>query len=81
LKYSVARIDINRSREMEVFVCLVQQGGFSAAARACRMTPSAVSKLVARLEERLGARLVNRSTRAFQLTPEGCVFYERATPA
>lgn len=64
---------------MEVFVRVVEYGGFSAAARACRMTPSAVSKLVARLEARLGARLVNRSTRAFQLTPEGCAFYERAT--
>lgn len=75
----MARSDINRSGEMEVFVCVVERGGFSAAARACRMTPSAVSKLVARLEARLGARLVNRSTRAFQLTPEGCAFYERAT--
>lgn len=75
----MARSDINRSGEMEVFVCVVEQGGFSAAARACRMTPSAVSKLVARMEARLGARLVNRSTRAFQLTAEGCVFYERAT--
>lgn len=75
----MARAEINRSGEMEVFVCVVERGGFSAAARACRMTPSAVSKLVARLEARLGTRLVNRSTRAFQLTPEGCTFYERAT--
>lgn len=75
----MARSEINRSGEMEVFVCVVERGGFSAAARACRMTPSAVSKLVTRLEARLGARLVNRSTRAFQLTPEGCAFYERAT--
>lgn len=75
----MARIDINRSGEMEVFVRVVEQGGFSAAARLCRMTPSAVSKLIARLEGRLGARLVNRSTRRFQLTPEGCAFYERAT--
>lgn len=75
----MARTEINRSGEMEVFVRIVEQGGFSAAARACRMTPSAVSKLVARLEARLGTRLVNRSTRAFQLTPEGCAFYERAT--
>ncbi|MBC7311815.1 MAG: LysR family transcriptional regulator, partial [Rhizobium sp.] len=57
----MARQDINRSGEMEVFVQVVQQGGFSAAARACQMTPSAVSKLVARLEARLGTRLVNRS--------------------
>lgn len=75
----MARSDINRSGEMEVFVRVVEQGGFSAAARLCRMTPSAVSKLVARLEARLGARLVSRSTRRFQLTPEGCAFYERAT--
>lgn len=75
----MARSDINRTGEMEVFVSVVDRGGFSAAARARRMTPSAVSKLVARLETRLGARLLNRSTRALQLTPEGCTFYERAT--
>jgi DNA-binding transcriptional LysR family regulator len=75
----MARLEINRSGEMEVFVRVVGQGGFSSAARLCRMTPSAVSKLIARLEARLGTRLVNRSTRRFQLTPEGCAFYERAT--
>jgi DNA-binding transcriptional LysR family regulator len=42
------------------------------------MTPSAVSKLVARLEARLGVRLIHRSTRALQLTPEGVTFYERS---
>jgi DNA-binding transcriptional LysR family regulator len=75
----MARLDVNRSGEMEVFVRVVELGGFSPAARAFRMTPSAVSKLVARLEGRLGARLVNRSTRKLQLTAEGCAFYERAT--
>jgi DNA-binding transcriptional LysR family regulator len=75
----MARLEINRSGEMEVFVRVVELGGFSAAARAFRMTPSAVSKLIARLEARLGARLVNRSTRKLLLTPEGCAFYERAT--
>jgi DNA-binding transcriptional LysR family regulator len=74
----MGRQDINRSGEMEVFVRVVDLGGFSAAARECRMTPSAVSKLLSRLEGRLGTRLVNRSTRKLQLTPEGCVFYERS---
>jgi len=72
------RVDTNRSGEMEVFVRVVDLGGFSAAARALCMTPSAVSKLIARLEARLGARLVNRSTRKLQLTPEGAAFYDRA---
>ncbi|MBB3396267.1 LysR family transcriptional regulator [Rhizobium sp. BK060] len=74
----MSRQDINRSGEMEVFVRAVELGGFTPAARACRMTPSAVSKLVARLEARLGTRLVNRSTRKLHLTPEGSAFYERS---
>lgn len=72
----MARQDVNRSGEMEVFVRVVDLGGFSAAARACRLTPSAVSKLLTRLEARLGTRLVSRSTRKLQLTAEGCAFYE-----
>lgn len=74
----MSRIDVNRFGEMEVFVAAVEQGGFSAAGRALRLTPSAVSKLMTRLEARLGARLLNRSTRKLQLTPEGCIFFERA---
>lgn len=74
----MARQDINRSGEMEVFARVVELGGFSAAARAFRMTPSAVSKLVARLEARLGVRLINRSTRKLQLTPEGTAYYDRS---
>jgi DNA-binding transcriptional LysR family regulator len=72
------RIDVNRSGEMEAFVQVVESGGFSAAARLLGMTPSAVSKLVARLELRLGIQLVHRSTRKLQLTPEGTEFYERS---
>ncbi|MFN7025923.1 MAG: LysR family transcriptional regulator, partial [Pseudorhizobium sp.] len=75
----MARPEVNRSGEMEVFVRVVELGGFSPAARAARITPSAVSKLIRRLEARLGTRLLNRSTRQLQLTPEGCAFYERAT--
>lgn len=67
----------NRSGEMEVFAAVVERGGFSAAAKIFGMTPSAVSKLVTRLEARLGARLINRSTRKLQLTAEGQAFHQR----
>lgn len=69
--------DINRSGELAIFIRVVELGSFSAVARACDMTPSAVSKLISRLEKRLGVRLLNRSTRQFQLTSEGCQFYEQ----
>jgi DNA-binding transcriptional LysR family regulator len=74
----MSRLHTNRAAEMEVFVRVVDLGGFTAAARAFRLTPSAVSKLLSRLEARLSARLVNRSTRKLQLTPEGLAFYNRA---
>ncbi len=73
----MAGTDINRSGELEVFVRVIETGGFSAAARSLELSPSAVSKLVSRLEQRLGTRLLQRSTRQLQLTPEGCTFYER----
>lgn len=73
------RSSINRSGEMEVFVKAVELGGFSHAARHLGMSQSAVSKLISRLEVRLGTRLFNRSTRRLDLTAEGCAFYERAT--
>src|SRR5690348_15679636 len=72
------RSDINRSAEMEVFARVVESGGLSAAARSLRMTPSAVSKLVGRLEARLGSRLIHRTTRKLQLTAEGQAFYQRS---
>ena len=72
------RNEVNRSGEMEAFVQIVERGGFSAAARHLCMTPSAISKLVLRLEARLGVQLVHRSTRKLQLTAEGNAFYERS---
>ncbi|WP_159589423.1 LysR family transcriptional regulator [Chelativorans xinjiangense] len=75
----MAQSETNRLREIEVFVQVVEGQSFSAAARRLRMTPSAVSKLIARLEERLGVSLVRRSTRRLQVTPEGAVFYEAGT--
>jgi DNA-binding transcriptional LysR family regulator len=63
---------------MAVFVRVVEAGSFSAAARLLRMTPSTVSKLVVRIEDRLGVRLVERSTRRFALTKEGELYHERS---
>ena len=65
--------------EMAVFVRVVEKGDFSGAARCARyVSPSAVSKLVTRLEARLGTRLFRRSTRRLALTPEGEAFHARA---
>lgn len=72
------RILMERSGEMEVFARVVQEGGFSAAARSLDLTPSAVSKLIGRLEERLGTRLLVRTTRALALTEEGEVYHRAA---
>lgn len=71
----MARILMERSGELEVFLRVVQEGGFSAAARSVGLTPSAVSKLITRLETRLGARLFMRTTRALSLTEEGEAYY------
>jgi len=71
---------MDRIGEMTAFVRAVETGGFSAAARDIGLTPSALSKLVTRLEDRLGARLLHRTTRRLQLTAEGEAFYARARP-
>ena len=63
---------------MGAFVSAVKQGGFSSAVRELGLSPSALSKLVTRLEDRLGARLLQRTTRRLLLTPEGEVFFTRA---
>jgi DNA-binding transcriptional LysR family regulator len=74
----MSRILMERSGEMEVFARVVQEGGFSAAARSLDITPSAVSKLIARLEARLGTRLLLRTTRALTLTEEGEAYHHAA---
>jgi DNA-binding transcriptional LysR family regulator len=68
----------NRAGEMQVFVRVVEAGSFSEAARQLLMTPSTVSKLIGHMEDRLGVRLVERSTRRLSLTDEGRLFYERS---
>jgi DNA-binding transcriptional LysR family regulator len=69
----------NRAGEMAVFLRVADSGSFSEAARQLLMTPSTVSKLVLRIEQRLGVRLVERSTRKLSLTKEGQVYYERCS--
>ena len=64
--------------DMTAFVRAVERGGFSAAARELGLTPSAISKLVTRMEDRLGVRLLNRTTRKLALTPEGEAYFHRA---
>jgi DNA-binding transcriptional LysR family regulator len=65
-------------RDIEVFVQVVEDGDFSAAARTLALTPSTVSKSIARLENHLGRRLLHRSSRSMGLTPEGQSFLEAA---
>src|SRR5260221_1421048 len=72
------RILMERSGEMEVLARVVEKGSFSAAARSLDLTPSAVSKLIGRLEGRLGTRLLARTTRALTLTEEGVAYHRAA---
>lgn len=66
-----------RLRGVAEFVDVVESGSFAAAALRLGMTRSAVAKIVARLELRLGARLLQRTTRQLGLTDEGLVYYEQ----
>ncbi|MBL4688465.1 MAG: LysR family transcriptional regulator [Nannocystaceae bacterium] len=69
---------MDRRTEMEAFVAVVEEAGFSAAARRLRVTPSAVSKQVTRLEARLGVALLRRNTRGVQASDAGEAYYRRA---
>ncbi|APR76119.1 Transcriptional regulator, LysR family protein [Minicystis rosea] len=71
-------VDRDALRDMEVFLAIVDGGTLAAAARALRVTPSAVSKQMARLEDRLGVRLLQRTTRRLRLTPAGARYGEHA---
>ena len=62
---------IDHSGEMAAFVEVARQGSLSGAARALGLTPSAVSRIVGRIEGRLGVRLLVRTTRSLRLTAEG----------
>ncbi len=64
--------------EMSAFCRIVDLGSFARAAEDLRVTPSALSKLMSRLEDRLGVRLLNRTTRRLSLTAEGDIYLARA---
>jgi DNA-binding transcriptional LysR family regulator len=70
---------MDRLTSLTAFVRVVDSGGFSAAARRLEMSTTMVSNHVRALEERLGARLLNRTTRKVSLTEVGKVYYDRAT--
>ena len=72
---------MGRLRDMELFVRVVETGSFSTAARQLKIGQPAISKAMAALEDRLGARLLVRSTRRLRPTEAGTAFYERAIRA
>src|SRR5580698_177957 len=71
---------LEKTAGLVAFVRTVDTGSFASAARLIGASPSAVSKSVARLERRLGVRLLQRSTRTLGLTAEGSAYYERVAP-
>ena len=68
---------MDRLLEMQAFVSVVDAGSFVRGADALQMSKSAVSRLVVELEQRLGVRLLQRTTRRLSLTREGELFHER----
>jgi DNA-binding transcriptional LysR family regulator len=68
---------MDRFHQMRLFVRIVESGSFSAVAREMGMLQPTVSKQLTALEERLGVRLLNRSTRKLSLTEAGQAYYER----
>ncbi len=70
---------MDRLTSMGAFVKVVESGGFSAAGRRLNMSATMVSNHIRALEEHLGARLLNRTTRKVSLTDVGKAYYERCT--
>ena len=69
---------MDRFREMEVFAAVLDAGSFVAAAARLRMSPPAITRAVNSLEDRLGVRLLNRTTRSLNLTDSGARFLDSA---
>src|SRR5260221_12233280 len=71
----------DRFAAMETCARVIDAGSFSAGARAAGGSQSQISKNVAALEQRLGSRLLNRTTRHLSLTDAGSAYYERCKSA
>ena len=71
---------LEKTGGLVAFVRTIDTGSFASAARLIGASPSAVSKSVARLEQRLGVRLLQRSTRTLSPTAEGAAYYDRVAP-
>lgn len=69
---------MDRALEMQVFCMVVDKGSFIGAAQPLEMSKAAISRYVGGLEERLGVRLLHRTTRRLSLTDEGRQFYHQA---
>lgn len=67
---------MNQIQDLHVFVAVAESGSFSAAARSLRLSPSTVSKLVSRIEDRVGVRIFDRSLKAAILTREGEIYLQ-----
>lgn len=68
---------MDRLQSMRVFLRVVDEGGFAAAARALDLSPAVVTRLIADLEGHLGTRLLQRSTRRLSLTEAGEIYLGR----
>ncbi|SAL72542.1 LysR family transcriptional regulator [Caballeronia terrestris] len=68
--------EMDRFQAMATFVTVVETGGFASAARKLDVSPSVVSRVVTDLEERLGVRLLTRTTRVVRLTDAGSAYFE-----
>lgn len=78
LAASLSTLHAPTLREMELFVSVVKNGSFSAAGRQIGLSPASVSRHINGLEDKLGARLLNRTSRKLSLSDTGVHFYERA---
>ena len=68
---------MDRLHSMRVFARVVDEGSFASASRELNLSPAVVTRLVADLEDHLGARLMNRTTRHLSLTDTGEAYLER----